>query len=261
MEGKDNHFFFAGLTHMIGAFIIIVLLMIHSYILTYTDDRLGAMVMYDYGIGSVSVVVTIVYNFFLFISFSNLDIKLNLKSTEETNIVIKLIIAQLILQVLILLSYGLSFIMTFGLYAMYAVGVGYILSGVVGLFTYLYIYKLIRKQESGVMAKTVSIVFLVYSITFFLKGTIYGISNFSIGSLYNIIQPLGTTFSSLESLVSIIVAFILILFSIRLSKEKTGIIVPNSIETKYASPNNCKSCGQILETDEQFCVKCGTKTE
>jgi hypothetical protein len=261
MEGRNNHFFYAGLTHIIGAFIIIVLTMIFNYVLANADYYVNAVILYVYVVGSVSLIVTIVYNFFLFLAFGNLDTKLNLKSTEETDTITKLILAQLILIVLILLAYGLSLITMFGKYALYAVGVGYILSGVVGLFTYLYIYKLIRKQESDVMAKTISTVFLVYSITLFLNGTFYGLLNFDIGSLHNIIQPLVTTFGLLESLVSIIVAFILILFSIRLVKEKPGIIVPNPIGTKLASPNNCKSCGQILEADKQFCINCGKKVK
>ncbi|MHA1346323.1 MAG: zinc ribbon domain-containing protein [Candidatus Heimdallarchaeaceae archaeon] len=261
MEGKDKHFFYAGLTHIIGVFIIIVLTMIYYYILANSDYSYNASIMYIFGIGSVRLVVTIIYNVFLFLAFSNLDTKLNLKSTEEMNIITKLILAQLMLMVLILLSFGIALLMTIAKAMFYVIGVGYILSGVVGLFTYLYIYKLIQKQESSVLAKTISAVFLVYSITFFLNGTIYGLFNFDIGGLYNIIQPLVTTFSSLESLVMIIVAFILILFSIQLSTKKFGIIVPNSIGTKSASLINCKSCGQTLEAEEQFCINCGKKVE
>ena len=260
-EGKNNHFFYAGLAHIIGAFIVIVLTMIFNYLLANVDYYVGTIIVYVYGVGSVILVIKIVINVFLFLAFNNLDTKLNLKSTKETDIITKLILAQLILIVLILVTYGLSLIGTINRSIFYVVGVGYILSGLVGLFTYLYIYKLIRKQESDVMAKTISKVFLVYSITFFLNGTLYGISNFDISGLFDIIQPLVTTFNSLESLVSIIVAFIYIIFSVKFVNKTAGIIVPKQNPASGDKQKHCESCGKIIPHDTKFCVSCVTKIE
>ena len=261
MEGKEKNFFIAGLTLFISAFVLIILGLIYSYILINTQDQIGFAIFYTYSSEVVKLIGAIIVNIFLFIGFTNLDTRINLKSYDDTQSITKLILAQIILIGLQLLSFSFTIISIIGNYFMIVVGVLHILSGVIGLFTYLLIFKFIRKQASDGMAKLVSIAFLAYSITFLLNDSIYGLFYLGINGTYLILQPLVTASSSLNSIISITVAFILILFSIKLSTAKPGIIVPKSLQSTIPASNNCQSCGQLLEPDEQFCVNCGKKVE
>ena len=75
------------------------------------------------------------------------------------------------------------------------------------------------------------------------------------------ILPLSNTFGTLNAGISHIIAFIYILFSIRLVNQNTGIIVPKQIPETAIDQKQCSNCGNSLSADVKFCVKCGTKIE
>ena len=82
-----------------------------------------------------------------------------------------------------------------------------------------------------------------------------------IEAIMNGIMPLSTAFVSLNSGISHIIAFIFILFSVRLVDQNTGIIVPKQIPETMIDQKQCNNCGSMISNDMKFCVKCGTKIE
>ena len=261
LEGRNNHFFLAGLTHFIGFLVLTIITMIQYFVYYGSGYAFESYITFYYISIFTGIVISSVLYIMLFIAFNNLSSIMNLRSSETTQSIAKLFLVLLILLGLEFLSYALSFIPLSDLFMQIVIAILSIVSAILGFLAYFFIWKLIQKQELTGMIKIVSYVFLIYSITTLLSGITYGIYMLGIEAIMNGIMPLSTAFGALNSGISHVVAFVFILFSVRLVDQNTGIIVSKQIPEKEIEQKHCNNCGSILSDDVKFCVKCGTKIE
>ncbi len=184
---------------------------------------------------------------------------MTLKSPEAGQTIAKMFLILLILMVFKLLSYAFLLIIQADSFSV--VIVISFFSAIFGFLAYFFIWKFIQKQEINGMMKIVSYVFLIYSITTLFSGIFYGIYNLSTAPLVGGIQPLSYAFGALNSGISHVIAFIFILFSVKLVNQNNVIIVPKQIPETVIDQKQCNNCGSTLSDDVKFCVKCGTKIE
>lgn len=261
LEGRNNHFFLAGLTHFIGLLITSLITMIFNYI-TFNIENYYTLIKTQYYVyGIVGAIFSLLVYILLFMAFSRIQSSMNLRSSEDTQTIAKVFLALLILIGLRILSYLFSFIDLFMEFMFIVIASLTIFSAIAGFFAYFYIWKLIKKQELNGIIKIVSYAFLIYSITILLSGIFSGLYQLGIMELSIGVLPLSGLFGMINGAVSYVVAFIFILFSIRLANQTTGIIVPKQIPETVIDQKQCSNCGSILSDDVKFCVKCGTKIE
>ncbi|MHA1201902.1 MAG: zinc ribbon domain-containing protein [Candidatus Heimdallarchaeaceae archaeon] len=261
MEGRNNHFFLAGITHFVGFLVLTIITMIQYFVFYSGGYVFESYVTFMYISIFVGLIISFILNIILFIAFNNLSSIMNLRSSEDTKSIVKLFLALFILVGLKFLSYALAFIPSFEQFMQIVIATLSIISAIIRFLAYFSIWKLIQKQELTGTIKIVSYAFLIYSLTTLLSGITSGIYMLGIESIMNGIMPLSNAFGTLNSGISPIIAFIYILFSIRIMDQNTRIIVPKQIPEKEINQKQCDNCGSILSTDIKFCVKCGTKIE
>jgi hypothetical protein len=261
MEGKDNHFFLAGLTHFVGFLVLTIISMIQYFVFYSGGYAFESYITFIYISIFVGLIISVILNTILFMAFNNLSSIMNLRSSESTESIAKLFLALLILIGLEFLSYALSFISSIDQFMQIVIAILSFISAIIGFLAFFFIWKLIQKQELTGTIKIVSYAFLIYSITTLLSGITSGIYMLGIEDIMGGIMPLSNAFGTLNSGISHIIAFIYILFSIGLVNQNTGIIVPKRIPEKEIDQKQCNNCGNILSGDVKFCVKCGTKIE
>ena len=139
LEGRNNHFFLAGLTHFVGFLILTIISMIQYFVLYSGGYAYESYFTFIYISIITGLIISFILNIILFIAFNNLSSIMNLRSSEDTKSIAKLFLALLILIGLKLLSYVLSLINSFEQFMQVVIAILSIISAIIGFLAFFFI--------------------------------------------------------------------------------------------------------------------------